>query len=143
VDIKGSKDIEQNILARHWSDPFIIYGLCYGVKGSPSLGSSSFSGKRVHDQLETNARSFVASDKNVKQTRKGLNVSSLYAWHKDTFFAGDESAIIAHISDLAQPSLQQKIKPNSTIAKHHFSWGSVAYIPRQASPEFGYNGGGS
>lgn len=137
------EDIEQNILARHWHDPFIIYGLCYGVKGSPSIGSNSFSGKRVHEQLETNARKFVASKKNVKQTRKGLNVSSLYAWHKDTYFAGDESAIIAHISALAPPSLKQRILPTSTIAKHHFSWRSVAYIPRQAPPDYGYSGGGS
>ena len=45
------EDIEQNILFHHWQDPFLLYGLNYGVKGSAKAALTVFSGKKVHAQL--------------------------------------------------------------------------------------------
>ena len=137
------EDIEQNILFRHWKDPLIIYGLCYGAKGSPSIGKVGFSGATVKAQLEENARNFINSNQNVRVRKANLRVSSLYTWNQDTLFDGDDEAVVAHLSAYAKPALAEKLAGVRGINRNKFNWSSNAYIPRAASQAgFGGFGGG-
>ena len=137
------EDIEQNILFRHWKDPLIIYGLCYGAKGSPSIGKVGFSGRTVKAQLEENARNFINSNKNVRVRKANLQVSSLYTWNQAALFDGNDEAVVAHLSAYAEPKLAQKLARVTGINKNKFNWSSNAFIPR-AAPQvgFGFGGGG-
>jgi len=134
-------DIEQNILARHWDDPLFIYGLCYGVQGSPSIGKVAFNGRNVKKQLAANAATFVNSSKNVKVSKKGAQVSSLYEWNKAALFSGDDAAVLTHISTYAKPKLAKRLAAVSKINKHRFNWKTNAFIPR-AQNAGGFGGGG-
>jgi len=136
------EDIEQNILIRHWQDPLVIYGLSYGVKGSPVIGRKAFTGPRVKSQLTTLARHFINSDKNVKVKRKGIQLSSLYVWNKESLFGNDDANVIEHLKTYAGSKLGKKLASASEISKDRFNWGSVAYQPRQRSVGTGFGGGG-
>ena len=134
-------DIEQNILAQNWENPLFIYGLYYGVQGSPTIHASAFSGANVQGILETNAERFINSKRNVNVKRRGLELSSLYEWHTEQLFNGDEVAVVNHISQYAEPKLASAIAENPVINKHRYNWRSVAFIPRQVPLEVGGGGG--
>ncbi len=139
------EDIEQNILFRHWKDPLIIYGLCYGVKGSPSVGKTAFSGPTVKAQLEKNASDFINSTKNIKVSKKGVQVSSLYTWNQASLFEGNEQAILTHLQLYAEPKLNKKLIAVNRISKNRFNWRTNAFVPRAQSPassDFGGTQGG-
>jgi len=126
------QDIEQNILFRHWKDPLIIYGLSYGVKGSPSIGTAAFSGKTVKAQLARNAREFINSGKNIRAGRSVVRVSNLYIWNQESLFDGSEATILAHIQTYAKPRLAKRLASASSISKNRFNWTSNAFTPRAA-----------
>lgn len=134
------QDIEQGVILANWQNPLTIYGLYYGVQGSPDL--QAYSGQNVNSVLESNAKKFINSEKNVKAKRKGLEVSSLYEWHKPTVFAGSEEQLTSHLRSFADPKLARAIDANPTVSKHRYNWKSVAYIPRAAPIDLGGGGGG-
>ena len=126
------EDIEQNIIFAQWQDPFTIYGLCYGVKGSPVVGVSAFTGKNVHAQLRQAGEIFVNNHDNVRTNRKGVKLSSLYIWNKNQLFNNDDSIIINHVQSLANNKLAGKLSASSRISGDKFSWRSLDFNPRQA-----------
>ena len=137
------EQIEQEILFANWKDPLLLYGLCYGTKGSPSIGKTAFSGQTVHSQLKENARKFVNSTKNVKVSKKGAQVSSLYTWNKASLFNDDDQLVLAHLKSYAKPRLEKKLASASGIYKDKFSWKSNAFVPRSQSLPPGSFGGGN
>jgi hypothetical protein len=134
------EQIEQDILFSVWNDPLIIYGLCYGTKGSPSVGTAAFTGQTVKAQLEENARNFINSTKNIKISKKGAQISSLYTWNKASLFGDDDQAILSHIKAYAKPRLEKKMASTDTIYRNRFDWKSNAFIPRVQAPAGGYGG---
>ncbi len=138
------EDIEQNILFRQWQDPLIIYGLSYGAQGSPAIGKVAFFGAKVKAQLEAKARKFINSSKNVKISKKGVQVSSLYTWNKASLFSNDDHAVIAHIKTYAKSKLAKKFATVEGLAEHHFNWQSNALTQVKTNRNWGvgYSGGG-
>ncbi|UTW55916.1 DUF547 domain-containing protein [Kordiimonas sp. SCSIO 12610] len=136
------EQIEQEILFANWKDPLILYGLCYGTQGSPSIGKVAFTGRTVKAQLAENARKFINSTKNVKVSKKGAQVSSLYTWNKASLFDGDDQLVLAHLKSFAKPRLEKKLAAADGIYKDRFSWKSNAYVPRAQAPAGGGFGGG-
>jgi len=126
------EDIEQNILIRHWQDPLVLYGLCYGVNGSPVIGATALTGATVHERLAEAARNFVNDTGNVsiKGRKDVLAVSSLYVWHRTTLFEDDDARIIAHLQNYARGRLAEALKSADAIDRHRFDWDSNSYTPR-------------
>jgi len=140
------EDIEQNILIPQWKDPLTLYGLSYGAKGSPPNGVWSFTGPKVHEQLEKLGRAFVNNKNNVRVNKKGMTLSSLYLWNKETLFGNEDAEILDHIRSLSGKSLAQKIGAKPYIIKDKFNWRGVAVYPRsalQGSSVGNRSGGGS
>ncbi len=123
-------DIEQRILFVQWRDPLTLYGLCYGVKGSPPMGTTAFRGQEVYDQLTEIGRLFVKDNVIVK--RQGVALSKLYTWNRSILFADSDRMIINHILSLADAELKSKLSPDTRLVKSQFSWRSVAFSPRRA-----------
>ncbi len=136
------EDIEQDILFANWKDPLILYGLCYGTKGSPSIGKAAFTGRTVKSQLEENAAKFINSTNNVKVSKKGAQVSSLYTWNKSRLFNDDDQLVLAHLKSYAKPRLGKKLASASGIHRDKFNWKSNAFVPRAQAPATGSYGGG-
>lgn len=126
------EDIEQNILIRQWDDPILLYGLCYGVKGSPVVGDAAFSGATVHAQLEDAAREFVNDTSNVRIRGRNdrLQVSSLYVWNKAQLFDNDDTQVIKHLRSYSDDRLTEELQVINSIEKHRFSWRSNNHTPR-------------
>jgi hypothetical protein len=139
------EDIEQNILLRHWQDPIVLYGMCYGVGGSPVIGDTAFNGAGVRAQLEHAARSFINDSSNVKVGRgkAALEVSSLYVWNKPQLFNNEDEKVIAHLRAYSNGRLSDKLASVDSISKHRFDWRSNAYVPRRIDlPSQGQSRGG-
>jgi len=139
------EDIEQNILLAQWHDPHTLYGLCYGVKGSPPIGTHAFTGSKVHEQLASIGKDFVNTPGNVNVKKNGLEVSSLYTWNKYLLFNDEDAQVIRHIQSLAKPTLANKMSGKTTILRDRFSWRSLATNPRTLSTgsSLGARGGGT
>lgn len=125
------EDIEQNILFRHWKNPLILYGLCYGTKGNPPIANVGYRGSSVIAQLENGARKFIKSSKNVKLKRTNLKVSSIYAWNKAALFGNDDAQVISHIMAYSSEKKAAKFASARTISTIRFNWRTVAFVPRQ------------
>ena len=137
------EEIEQNILLGQWKDPNILYGLCYGVQGTPApMPGEAFTGKNVHTRLGSAGRAFVNASSNVRVRKKGIEVSSLYAWNKALLFGDDDAALIAHLRSHADDRLARKLDGVSSVSKHKFSWSSLNYRPRNNNFNVTGAGGG-
>ena len=118
-----------------------MYGISYGVQGSPGLRGGAYVGATVHQQLEARAKKFVNSKKHVKVKRNGLELSSIYEWHKPRLFSNDDEQVLAHLALYADAALKQDIEANPQIKKYRFSWRSNAFIPRAAPTSLGGGAG--
>lgn len=138
------EEVEQDILLGQWRDPIILYGLCYGTKGSAALEPVAFTGANVEQNLRNSARKFVNSKKNVNAGKKGVKLSSLYIWNKDVLFNGDDTKVIAHLQKFAGRGLSPKLANATVVSGHDFNWRTVSYRQRNAatSSRGGFSGGG-
>jgi|GEM_PF-896921 len=136
------EDIEQNILFRHWKNPLILYGLCYGTKGNPPIANVGYTGRNVIAQLEASARKFIKSSKNVKLKRANLKVSSIYGWNKDTLFGGDDAQVISHIMAYSSEKQAAQFASARTISTTKYNWRTIAHLPRTVQAGFNSSGSG-
>ena len=148
--VEGKKlslnDIEQHVLLANWQDPLVLYGLCYGVRGSSVLQGEAFSGKTVKAQLAAAAKEFINDSKKIRVKRGKVEVSTLHIWNQQALFNSDPALLIDHIKTYANDKLIAKLEGVSELGKDRFRWGSVAYIPRQqnfSTSDFGSARGGA
>lgn len=143
------ENIETNILSRHWpasneggggGGAIWIYGLTWGVKGSPQLPGTAFYGNAVHAQLADSARSFIGRTTNVRVRKTTAELSSLYEWHRSLLGESD-SNIINHIKFFADEKLTAQLDGATTISTDKFNWRVNSFDPGATS--MGPVGGGN
>lgn len=138
------EDVEQRILIEGFQEPLVLYGLCYGVRGSSLIGTEAFKGKTVRQQLAKLATDFINDSSNVRASRNRLRLNSLYVWNQDSLFGGSNDDLLAHISTYADKGLKEDLadlQGKDFKIQDRFSWRSDAFVPR-AAPRSGGNGGG-
>jgi len=71
-------DIQHKILIPKFRNPLVMYGLFQGYVGSPNMRAEAYTGKRVFDQLEANAKEFINSNRGNQIDSSLMRVSALY-----------------------------------------------------------------
>lgn len=98
-------DIEQEVLLANWKDPVLLYGLYDGSVGGPTLMKEPFEGWRVYRQLRRNGYAYINSRRSMRIFGDELNLSHVFAFGRPLF--ENTPALLAHLHDLAAPSLQE------------------------------------
>ncbi|MEO1405588.1 MAG: DUF547 domain-containing protein [Pseudomonadota bacterium] len=137
-------DIERGIILANWSDtPNVIYGLYQGSQGGTPFPANGFSGATVHSELEEMGRKFISSRNGVRVRRGKAQLPEIYSWYSDELFGGDQTAVVTHISALADADTANKLAAATSFDNRKFSYSSDEFIIRQqAAPAGAFGGGG-
>ena len=97
-DVKLSlRDIREQIVYKHWSDPRVIYGFFLGELGGPSLQRAAYDGETVWSTLTFSAQEFASSLRGVETYGDGLRVSKIYQDVAPFYFADFQRDVRAHL----------------------------------------------
>jgi hypothetical protein len=84
-------------------NPLILFALCNGTVGSPSLHNQSFTGALLDEELARSAVQFINNPKNISIQDGKLKMSSLFDWYgKDFDPLGGVPAVIKTYLDSKQ-----------------------------------------
>tara|TARA_R110000787_G_scaffold84079_1_gene180428 strand:+ start:5933 stop:6784 length:852 start_codon:yes stop_codon:yes gene_type:complete len=114
-------DIQNQILLPIWKDPRLHYALNRASQGGPNLAADIYSSGNTEAQLEQAARSFINHPRAVNIVDGKLIVSELYKWHAQDFGGSDE-AVIAHLRQYAEPTLQLQLEAINKINGYSYDW---------------------
>ena len=114
-------DIEHRILRPIWRDPLIHYGVNCASLGCPNLVVEPYSADNVDELLASNARDFIGSERGVKVTSRGLNLSKIYQWFAEDF-GQNEPALLAHLQRYADTKLAAELAQRPAIRKYQYDW---------------------
>ena len=91
-------DLEHRMLRVDYAEPRIHFALVCAAKGCPPLRSEAFVGTRLNEQLDDQARAFVAeSTKNrVDPDKRTVYLSPIFKWYSADFEVGDGS-VLGHL----------------------------------------------
>jgi hypothetical protein len=129
-------DIERGIVMAHWNDARVIYGLYHGSAGGPAMADAAYTGQTVWAMLDAGAKRYVGSSAGLQVTRKGAEVSAIYAWYADPYFP-DDSALRTHLETFAPATAKAGLAKATTFTTRAFSYKTDNEIARVApiSPE--------
>lgn len=114
-------DIEHEILRKVYKDPRVHYAVNCASVGCPNLGSRAFTGATLDAQLDAAARAFVNSPRGVRIKGNQIAVSSIYEWFKADF-GGNNTGVLRHLMQYAEPKLAAKLKSIGSVANHDYDW---------------------
>lgn len=114
-------DIETGIVRPVWNDPRLHYAFNCAAYGCPNLSRTAYTGQNANATLNQAASAFINSDRGVRRTANGLEVSKIYDWYKADF-GGTDQGVISHISQYANPATQAKIGGQTTIQNYYYDW---------------------
>jgi hypothetical protein len=87
-------DVEHGIIRKEFAEPRIHFALVCAALGCPPLRSEAFTGARLEEQLEDQARAFLlrSPEKNRVDTAEAtVWVSSILTWYQEDFGGTDEA----------------------------------------------------
>ena len=87
-------DVEHGIIRKEFDEPRIHFAVVCAALGCPPLRSEAYTGARLEEQLEDQARLFLlrSPEKNrVDVAERTVWVSSILTWYKDDFGGTDAS----------------------------------------------------
>ena len=114
-------DIESGIIRPVYNDPRIHYALNCGAYGCPNLAPTAYTSQNLNRRLNDAAYQYVNSDRAVRRTASGLQVSKIYDWYKEDF-GGSDQGVITHIQRHANPSTLAKINGVTQIQDYYYDW---------------------
>lgn len=122
-------DIERGVILANWKDPRVLYGLYQGSAGGPPAGRKAFQGATVWTELDAAAKHYLTSSAGFELTKKGAEVSAVYDWYGEKFFA-DDAALRAHLSDYITHGARINLEKTPSIVYKDFSYKTENYIER-------------
>lgn len=117
-------DIEHETLRKRFSEPRVHMALVCAAVGCPPLRSEPYAGDRLGEQLDDQARRYLASPAGLRVESGGrrVAVSSIFKW-----FAGDFEAtggVRAFLSRYAPAEARSALAdPRTTITFLDYDWG--------------------
>ena len=127
------EDVEQKIIFRQWPDPHSLYGLSYGVKGSPPMSKIAFTGKNVHARLKLMGKYYLRTENILNIKKDKVTLSSLYVWNKSSLFQNSDKEIFSHLQGLVSKGMARKLSRQVDIDREKFSWRSVSISQKRAT----------
>lgn len=123
------EDIDRRIIIANWNDPRVLYGLYQGAAGGPPAVKTAFRGETVWTELDAAAKRYLTSDAGFELTKKGAEVSAIYVWYADPFFA-EEAALRAHLEQYITHAARINLAKTPKIVYREFSYKPDAYVER-------------
>lgn len=108
-------NIEHDILRPIWQDPRIHYAVNCASFSCPNLSGTAYTAANMNALLEEGAKDYVNHSRGVSLNGDELTLSSIYKWYVEDF-GGEESTLLEHLIDYANPPLKNKL---SNIAKQN------------------------
>jgi hypothetical protein len=109
------RDIREQIVYRHWSDPKVIYGFWRGEIGGPSIQADSYNGAKVGQQLDRAAREFVNSLRGTQKLGGRLQVAKIYDEARPFFFKSWPADMRAHLAVFADDEVNDILAQTNTV----------------------------
>jgi hypothetical protein len=79
-------EIENEIIRPGWKEPLVHFGLHCAAVGCPPLRPEAYEGPRLHEQLEEQARAFLADGTANRVDESGrLHLSKIFEWYREDF----------------------------------------------------------
>ncbi|TGE29650.1 DUF547 domain-containing protein [Hymenobacter metallicola] len=108
--------IEKQILRAQFQDPRVHFALVPAASSSPPLLNEAYDGARLNQQLDAQARLFLARPALNQISPTQVRLSSLFDWYAAEF--GEGPKLIAFLNRYAA----NKIEPTATVEFLPFDW---------------------
>ena len=113
-------DLEQRIIRKKFDDNRIHVALVCAAMSCPKLRTEAFTGPRLNEQLDDQARNFVNNPAKNKLTPADKpQVSSIFNFYPKDFAKNGSTSVQDFINRYAT----QKIKPDATLSYVPYDWG--------------------
>jgi hypothetical protein len=113
-------DIEHRILRPIWRDPRLHYVVNCASLGCPNLPARALTPANAAALLAEGARGYVNHPRGAAPGRRGLVVSSIYAWFAADF--GGWDGVVPHLLDHAAPPLAAAIRRAPVLDAFAYDW---------------------
>ncbi|MCB2377698.1 DUF547 domain-containing protein [Hymenobacter sp. BT635] len=108
--------IEKEVLRPQFQDPRVHFALVCAATSSPPLLNEAYDGARLNQQLDAQARLFLAHSTLNQLTPTKVRLSSLFDWYAAEFGEGEK--LIAFLNRYSTA----KIEPKATVEFLSFNW---------------------
>ena len=111
--------LENQVIRKRFNDPRIHFAVHCASLGCPRLPRQSFSGESLDQQLDNEARFFLAEERNFKidHDEKVIYLSSIFNWYEKDFttwyttmYPGRESSLLSYIELYLTPERIEELK---------------------------------
>jgi hypothetical protein len=102
-------DLEAKVIRPTFKDGRVHFALNCASGGCPQLPQHAFMPQNLDDQLNAEARKFVAEKRNVDLEGKRLRLSHIFDWYKEDFGKADDK-VIAWINNFRDAKLPSDAK---------------------------------
>ena len=125
VTVNGTEmsldDIEHGTMRKKYPSPLIHYMVNCASVGCPNLKDGLWHAETLEADRKAAAETFVNSERGVRITKKGLQVSSIYKWFQSDF-GGSKDGVVQHIRQYAGPELAAAIDGGAKIRGFEYDW---------------------
>ena len=79
--------LENGLIRKHFREPLVHFALNCAARGCPRLPKRPFTARNLHEQLDQEARKFLAEERNLRidHRKKKVFLSSILDWYEDDF----------------------------------------------------------
>ncbi len=118
-------DVEHTIIRKQFSDPRIHFALVYAAVGSPPLRSEAYSGARLDEQLDDQARRFLlASPTKNRLDQRGFRValSPIFTYYRADF-GSTRPELGGFLAQYADSALKSRLEKGAFASREtRFDW---------------------
>lgn len=114
-------DIENEIMRPILKDPRVHYSINCASIGCPNLSLSAFTGARLDEMLDANARAYINHPRGFQVDGDRITASSIYDWFRSDF-GGSVAGVLAHARAYAGPELKARLAGRTAIERYEYDW---------------------
>jgi hypothetical protein len=119
-------NVERDIIGKQFDEPRVHFALVYAAMSAPPLRSEAYTGSRLDEQLEDQAKKFLleSPDKNRVDVRNSVVYASMiFEWHKRDF-GTEDNAIGRFMAKFHPPGPAKRLLESGSflLEKMDFDW---------------------
>lgn len=149
--------LEHRVIRKRFTDPRVHFALNCASRGCPRLPRQVFTAERLDEQLDHEARKFLAEERNftINHQDKSVSLSSIFDWYESDFlswykheFPGQKATLFNYITLYVSPEKVEELKRAAAYAvrfilydwrlndQHDQEWSAPAQVMRMSSLYF-------
>ena len=99
------EELEHHLIREHFHDARVHFALCHGAKGSPPLRAEPFTGARLVEQMNDQARILMSNPRHMEwiSSRTTLRISYIFDRYRSDFADNDRDLARALMHWLPEP----------------------------------------